>query len=159
MSKSALLITNMYVTDFKHLNIPVVETSAHENVNVDSAFFTLAQMIDRTRGRSRILSYYEAAHARREQLDMATETYLRLIRAHVTDYGVLWGTVLKKISQFAEYQQYVDLFGRDSAHRLFQRHVKKLKEDYLNAKINRYFDLIPQVLHDMFPDFDSLNDG
>ena len=66
-----------------------METSAHENVNVDSAFFTLAQMIDRTRGRSRILSYYEAAHARREQLDMATETYLRLIRAHVTDYGVL----------------------------------------------------------------------
>ena len=37
--------------------------------------------------------------------------------------------------------------------------MKKLKEDYLNAKINRYFDLIPQVLHDMFPDFDNLNDG
>ena len=145
--------------DFKHLNIPVVETSAHENVNVDAAFYTLAQMIDRTRGRSRILSYYEAAHARREQLDFATETYLRLVRINVTDYGVLWGTALKKLSQFKEYQQYVDLFGRDSAHRLFQRHVKKLKEDYLNAKINRYFDLIPQVLHDMFPDFESLNDG
>ena len=147
------------ISDFKHLNIPVVETSAHENVNVDAAFYTLAQMIDRTRGRSRILSYYEAAHARREQLDLATETYLRLVRMHVTDYGVLWGTVLKKLGQFQEYQKYVDLFGRDSAHRLFQRHVKKLKEDYLNAKINRYFDLIPQVLHDMFPDFDNLNDG
>ena len=137
----------------------MVETSAHEGVNIDSAFYTLAQMVDRTRGRSRILSYYEAAHARREMLDMATETYLRLVRVHVTDYGVLWATVLKKLCQYAEYQQYVDCFGRDSAHRLFQRHVKKLKEDYLNAKVNRYFDLIPQVLHEMFPDFDNLNDG
>ena len=83
----------------------MVETSAHENVNVDAAFYTLAQMIDRTRGRSRILSYYEAAHARREQLDLATETYLRLVRMHVTDYGVLWGTVLKKLGQFQEYQK------------------------------------------------------
>jgi len=46
----------------------VIETSAHEGVNVDAAFFTLAQLIDRTRGRSRILNYYEAAHVRREIL-------------------------------------------------------------------------------------------
>jgi len=50
------------------LGIPVIETSAHEGVNVDAAFFTLAQLIDRTRGRSRILNYYEAAHVRREIL-------------------------------------------------------------------------------------------
>ena len=121
-------------------------------VNVDAAFFAVAQLIDKTRGRSRILSYYEAAHYRREQLDIAKETFLRwnylsfkrffvvycnlddisrLIRLHVTDYGVLWSTALKKLCQYQEYQVYTDLFGRESAHRLFQRHVKALKEEYL----------------------------
>jgi Rho GTPase-activating protein 5 len=56
--------------EFKTLNIPVIETSAHEGVNVDAAFFTLAQQIDRTRGRSRVLTFYEAAHVRRELLDL-----------------------------------------------------------------------------------------
>ena len=145
--------------DFKQLNIPVVETSSHEGVNVDAAFFAVAQLADKTRGRSRILSYYEAAHYRREQLDFAKEGYMRLVRAHVTDYGVLWGTVLKKLCQFQEYQTYTDHFGRESAHRLFQRHVKQLKEEYLRAKVQRYFDLIPEVLHQMFPaDFDSLDE-
>ena len=146
--------------EFKQLNIPVVETSSHEGVNVDAAFFAVAQMADRSRGRSRILSYYEAAHYRREQLDVAKETYLRLVRAQVADYGVLWSTALKKLCQFQEYQVYVDLFGRESAHRLFQRHVKQLKEEFLRAKVQRYFDLIPEVLHQMFPaDFDSLEEG
>lgn len=36
----------------------------------------------------------------RELLDMATENYLRLVRQHVTDYGVLWSTALKKLCAF-----------------------------------------------------------
>lgn len=86
--------------EFKALNIPVIETSAHDGVNIDAAFFHVAQLIDRTRGKSRILTFYEAAHVRREVLDLATESYHRLIRAHVTDFGVLWSTALKKLCVF-----------------------------------------------------------
>ena len=93
-------------------------------------------------------------------LILPTFLHSRLIRMQVTDYGVLWSTALKKLCQFAEYQVYTDLFGRESAHRLFQRHVKALKEEYLRAKVQRYFDLIPEVLHQMFPtEFDSLDEG
>lgn len=144
--------------ELKNLNMPVVEASAHENVNVDAAFFALAQMIDRSRGKSRILSYYEAAMSRRQLLDEATETYVRLLRANITDYGVLWSTAAKKLSPFQEFQQYADLFGRDGAQRLFRRHVKKLKDEYLGAKVQRYFDILPEVLHQMLPDFDSLGE-
>jgi len=35
--------------------LPLVETSAHENINVDQAFITLAQLIDRTKGRPKVL--------------------------------------------------------------------------------------------------------
>lgn len=34
--------------------IPIIETSSHENVNVDQAFFLLAQMIDKTKARIKV---------------------------------------------------------------------------------------------------------
>lgn len=61
----------------------MIETSSHENINVDTAFFAIAQLIDKTRGRSRITSYMESALMRRELLDMTTENYVRLLRANV----------------------------------------------------------------------------
>ena len=70
--------------ELKHLNIPVVEASAHENVNVDAAFFAIAQLVDRSRGRTRILSYYEAAMGRRQLMDEATDNYCRLLHIHIT---------------------------------------------------------------------------
>lgn len=144
--------------ELKHLNIPVVEASSHENVNIDAAFFAVAQLVDRTRGRTRILSYYEAAMGRRQLMDESTENYVRLLHAHIADYGVLWSTAAKKLGQFLEFQQYLDLFGRDGAQRMFRRHVKKLKDDYLSAKVQRYFDVLPEVLHQLFPNFDTFTE-
>lgn len=106
--------------EFKNANISVVETSAHENINVDQAFFALAQLIDKTRGRSRIVSFMEAAHMRRELLDMVTDGYARVLRQQVQDYGVTWAVAIKKLAQFHEYQAYADIFGKDSAQRLFR---------------------------------------
>ena len=75
-----------------------------------------------------------------------------------TDYGVLWSTAVKKLSQFLEFQVYVDLFGREGAQRMFRRHVKKLKDDYLNSKVQRYFDVLPEVLHQLFPEFETFTE-
>ena len=63
--------------------IPIVETSAHENVNVELAFMTLAYAIDRsmTKNRSKIVSYADANRANREVMDVAREAYLCLIRS------------------------------------------------------------------------------
>lgn len=64
--------------------IPIIETSAHENINVDSAFVALAQLIDRSKGRMKVVPFIEAARARKEVLDQATEVFQRLIRAQVS---------------------------------------------------------------------------
>ena len=45
--------------------------------------FSFFQLVDKSRGRSRIVSYMEAAHARRELLDITTDGYVRLLRQHV----------------------------------------------------------------------------
>ncbi|XP_069950016.1 rho GTPase-activating protein 190-like isoform X15 [Cherax quadricarinatus] len=140
-------------------NIPLVETSSHENVNVDCAFMTLVHLIDRNRGRIRIVPFYEAARHRKEILDVATDAFQRLVRTHVLDYRSIWATTSKKLAQSPDFIHYVDLFGMDQAAKLFRRHVKKLKDEYLQRKVEAYMDMLPSILREFFPDLQSLEDG
>ncbi|KAG7155075.1 Rho GTPase-activating protein 190-like 1, partial [Homarus americanus] len=140
-------------------NIPLVETSSHENVNVDCAFMTLAHLIDRNRGRIRIVPFYEAARHRKEILDVATDAFQRLVRTHVLDYRSIWASTSKKLAQSSDFIHYVDLFGMDQAAKLFRRHVKKLKDEYLQRKVEAYMDMLPSILREFFPDLQSLEDG
>ena len=75
--------------------IPIVETSANLNVNVDQAFMTLAHLIERVisgvsgKLRQRIIPYSEALRTRQEFLDGATATYNNLIYYEVFCYILL----------------------------------------------------------------------
>ena len=117
---------------------------------------SVASLADKSRGRMRIMSYSEANRVRRELLELATAGFMRLVQGEVTDYGVTWSSAAKKLSQYQEFQTYLDIFGLDSAQRLFRRHVKKLKDCYLSDRVARYLSLLPEVLHELFPDIASL---
>lgn len=140
-------------------NIPLVETSSHEIVNVETAFMTVAQLVERNRGRVRILPFYEAARHRKEMLDVATDSYLRLVRSVVTDYRSLWSSSSKKLAHSPDFVHYVDLLGLDSAAKLFRRHTRKLKDEFLQRKVETYMDLLPSILREFFPNLRSLQDG
>ncbi|XP_065352471.1 rho GTPase-activating protein 190 isoform X6 [Cloeon dipterum] len=139
--------------------ILMIETSAHENINVDQAFVALAQLIDRTKGRPKILAFGEAARSRKEQLDMATEAFQRLIRTQVQDYHCVWSHTSKKLSGHPDFIHFVALLGMDSAQRQFRRHVKRLKDEQLAARLNNYMDMLPEILQEMVPDLNTLHDG
>ena len=83
-------------------------------------FISVASQVDRTRGRTRILSYADANRHRRELLELATAGFMRLVQGEVTDYGVTWSIAAKKLSQYQEFQNYLDIFGADAAQRLFR---------------------------------------
>lgn len=56
---------------------PVVESSAHQNVNVDLGFTVLAQLIDsKSRAKPRLLPYIDAARSRKEILEVAQVSYI-----------------------------------------------------------------------------------
>jgi len=91
-----------YVSEVEHLlsrkelrstgPIPIVETSAHLNVNVEQAFMTLAHLIERANSgisgklRQRIVPYSEALRTRQELLDGATAAYNHLISYQVSGF-------------------------------------------------------------------------
>ncbi|XP_076668490.1 rho GTPase-activating protein 190 isoform X2 [Andrena cerasifolii] len=130
-------------------SILIVETSAHENINIDLAFIIVAQLIDKTKTRSKVTPFAEAARARKELLDASTESLQRLIRIHVTDYRALWSHASKKLAQHKEFTTFVELFGIDATQRLFRRHIKKLKDEQVAKKIQGYLNMLPDILHEM----------
>ena len=137
--------------------IVMVETSAHEAINVDTAFIVLAQMIDKTKNKSKTISYNEAARHRKELLDTSTDYVTRLIRQQITDHRAIWTTSAKKLAQHKEWQDFIELFGNDAGLRIFRRHLKKLRDDYQSKKLQGYLDAFISVLHEIIPDLNSLN--
>lgn len=138
--------------------IPLVETSAHDNVNVDLAFILLAQIIDRSKIRTKITTYSEGSRARKELMDAASDAFLRLIRLHVTDCRALWSQTVKKLNSHKEWIYFVQLFGLDGTQRLFRRHIKKLKDEQLAKRVAHYMEMLPDILHELVPDINALTD-
>lgn len=139
--------------------IPLIETSAHHNVNVDLAFITCLQLLDRTRRGIKIIPYYDALRLRKETLEFANEAYQSLIRNQVTDYRAIWNAAYKKLSQSQDFLNYCDLFGQENAHKTFKRHVKKLKDDYVSRQMQNYLRVLPVVFNELFPDIESMGES
>lgn len=138
--------------------IPLIETSAHDNVNVDLAFVLLAQMVDKSKLRSKIVPYAEAARARKELMDAASEAFLRLIRLHITDCRSLWSQTVKKLNNHKEWVYFVQLFGLDGTQRLFRKHIKKLKDEQLAKRVAHYMEMLPDILHELVPDINTFTE-
>jgi hypothetical protein len=136
--------------------IPLIETSAHENVNVDLAFVVCAQLQDRSKGRAKIIPYYEAVRYRKEALDYASDSYQALLRLNINDYHLAWHSVCKSLGVYPEFLTYCDLFGQDAAHLMFKRHVKRLRDDAIQQKLRVYLQVFPVVFAELVPELESL---
>ena len=133
-------------------NIPLVETSSHHGVNVELAFITLAQLIDRGRGRVRIVPYPEAARQRRDEADLVTDAFQSLVRTHVTDCRATWPATVQRLRGAPAFAEFAELEGQDAAHRLFRRHVKRLRDEHVSRRVQRYLAELPDVFRELFPD-------
>ena len=140
-------------------SIPLIETSSHENVNVDLAFVVCAQLHDRAKGRAKLIPYHEAYRFRKEALDYSSDAFISLLTVHVTDYRTVWLTVCKTLSQTPEFLNFVDLFGQDAAQATFKRHVKKLRDDYIARKMQMYIRDLPSIIHELVPDLETSDDA
>lgn len=136
--------------------IVMVETSAHESINIDLAFIVLAQMIDKAKQRSKIMSYAEAAKQRTDLLNASSEYVTRLIRTQITDHRSIWTSSSKKLASHKEWNDFLELFGQEAGQRIFRRHIKKLREDYQAKKLQSYMDSFGCVLQEILPDMNSI---
>ncbi|XP_033752621.1 rho GTPase-activating protein 5-like [Pecten maximus] len=140
-------------------NIPLVGTSAHENVNVEQAFLTLAHMIDKTKTRPKIVQFSEAVRQRKELLDVATEAYRSLLRINIIDPKAVWAPSRKKLEKESDFLHYIEHFGTDSARKLFRLHIKHLCDEQIRRRESHYLQQLPDVLQHFLPDLNTITES
>ncbi|NWW69509.1 RHG35 protein, partial [Ifrita kowaldi] len=138
-------------------NLQVVETSARSNVNVDLAFSTLVQLVDKSRGKAKIIPYFEALKQQSQQIAAAKDKYEWLVSRIVKSHNEAWPNVSRKMQPAPEYQDYVYLEGTQKAKKLFLQHVQRLKQEHIERRRKIYLALLPQALDALVPDLDEID--
>ncbi|KAM3910498.1 rho GTPase-activating protein 35 [Leptodactylus fuscus] len=138
-------------------NLQVVETSARSNVNVDLAFTALIQLIDKSRGKSKIIPYFEALKQQSQQSAAAKDKYEWLVGRVVKSHNETWLNVSRRMQSCSEYQDYVYLEGTDKAKKLFQQHIHRLRQDHIERRRKVYLSVLPRALDVLVPDLDEID--
>ncbi|XP_044291339.1 rho GTPase-activating protein 35 [Varanus komodoensis] len=138
-------------------NLQVVETSARSNVNVDLAFSTLVQLIDKSRGKTKIIPYFEALKQQSQQIAAAKDKYEWLVSRIVKNHNETWSNVSRKMQSSPEYQDYVYLEGTQKAKKLFLQHIHRLKQEHIERRRKKYLAALPLAFDALIPDLDDIN--
>uniref|UniRef100_A0A8C4Z6U1 Rho GTPase-activating protein 35 n=1 Tax=Gadus morhua TaxID=8049 RepID=A0A8C4Z6U1_GADMO len=138
-------------------NLQVVETSARSNVNVDLAFLTLIQLIDKGKGKPKIIPYFEALKQQSQQIASAKDRYEWLVNRIVKNHNETWPDISRRMQSSAEYRDYVFLEGTAKAKKLFQQHVHRLKQDHIERRRRAYLSTLPQALSLLVPKLDEVD--
>ncbi|XP_016356720.1 rho GTPase-activating protein 35-like isoform X1 [Sinocyclocheilus anshuiensis] len=138
-------------------NLQVVETSARSNVNVDLAFLTLVQLIDKSRGKPKIIPYFEALKQQSQQIASAKDRYEWLVSRIVKNHNETWPNINRRMQTSPEYKEYVFLEGTSKAKKLFQQHVHRLKQQHIEKRRKIYLSTLPQALNSLVPGLDEID--
>ncbi|XP_016142236.1 rho GTPase-activating protein 35 [Sinocyclocheilus grahami] len=127
-------------------NLQVVETSARSNVNVDLAFLTLIQLIDKGRGKPKIIPYFEALKHQSQLIASAKDRYEWLVNHIVKNHNETWANISRRMQTSPEYKEYVFLEGTGKAKKLFQQHIHRLKQEHIERRRKAYLSALPLAL-------------
>uniref|UniRef100_A0A8C3AG58 Rho GTPase-activating protein 35 n=1 Tax=Cyclopterus lumpus TaxID=8103 RepID=A0A8C3AG58_CYCLU len=138
-------------------SLPVVETSARSNINVDLAFLTLVQLMDKSRGKPKIIPYFEALKLQSQQIASAKDRYEWLINRIVKNHNETWLNTSRRMNTSPEYKEYVFLEGTAKCKKLFQQHVYRLKQEHIERRRRIYLSTLPLALSSLVPDLDEID--
>ncbi len=138
-------------------NLQVVETSARSNVNVELAFLTLVQLIDKSRGKPKIIPYFEALKQQSQQIASAKDRYEWLVSRIVKNHNETWPNINRRMQTSPEYKEYVFLEGTSKTKKLFQQHVHRLKQEHIEKRRRIYLSTLPQALNSLVPGLDEID--
>ncbi|XP_014444803.2 LOW QUALITY PROTEIN: rho GTPase-activating protein 5 [Tupaia chinensis] len=136
-------------------NLLVVETSARFNVNIETCFTALIQMLDKTRGKPKIIPYLDAYKTQRQLVVTATDKFEKLVQT-VRDYHATWKTVSNKLKNHPDYEEYINLEGTRKARNTFSKHIEQLKQEHIRKRREEYINTLPRAFNTLLPNLEEI---
>lgn len=133
--------------DFR--KIPIVESSAHRNINVELAFLTLARLLENigtsNKSRSsklRLQSYQEATREQDEYQRRLREAFVNRVSLSPASFLTDWPTFLGRYSHQGDVARFMEIWGSDVAKETFEQFTAQWKTE----KKRRHMAKLPEVL-------------
>uniref|UniRef100_A0A803TG70 Rho GTPase-activating protein 5 n=1 Tax=Anolis carolinensis TaxID=28377 RepID=A0A803TG70_ANOCA len=136
-------------------NLLVVETSARFNVNVETCFTALVQMMDKTRGKPKIIPYLDAYKTQRQLVVTSTDKFEKLVQT-VRDYHATWKTVSNKLKNHPDYEEYINLEGTKKAKNTFSKHIEQLKQEHIRKRRDEYINTLPRAFNTLLSNLEEI---
>ncbi|CAH8550406.1 unnamed protein product [Schistosoma curassoni] len=135
--------------------IPVIETSAHENVNIEEAFLTLYRLMEsKTRAHKwRHISYIGAAYKRSQLVNSAMHSFIRLVFISPPEFLTDWETFMGRYSHHTDVVNYIYLVGSLNARYKFKAVVE---ERFRKTRLNS-LSKVPGILMHLLPNLDTVH--
>ncbi|KAM8920963.1 rho GTPase-activating protein 5 [Pelodytes ibericus] len=137
-------------------NLQVVETSARNNINVETCFTALVQMLDKTRSKPKVIPYLDAFKTHRQLVASATDKYEKLIVQTVRDYHTTWKIIGNKLKNHPDYENYINLEGTRKAENTFNKHIEQLKQEHIRKRREEYLKTLPRTLNTILPKLEEI---
>ncbi|CAF2924969.1 unnamed protein product [Rotaria sp. Silwood2] len=115
-------------------NIPIIHTSAHEHVNIQSVLELALYACDETTKKSFHKKYippnYIDAYKNEQSLKHIIQTeYRGLLNRHVPDFRIgSWEKFYDRWQNHTSVQTFIDMFGKQQANCLYDEHIEELRK-------------------------------
>ncbi|VDM16466.1 unnamed protein product [Hydatigera taeniaeformis] len=136
--------------DFR--KIPIVEASAHRNINVELAFLTLARLLENSGNSSKsrssklkLLSYQEATREQDEHQRRLREAFVNRVSLSPAGFLTDWPTFLSRYSHQGDVARFIDLWGSEVARETFEQFTAQRKTETKR----RHMAKLPEALSTM----------
>jgi GTPase SAR1 family protein len=115
-------------------NLPIIHTSAHEHVNIQSVLELALYACDETTKKNFQKKYippnYIDAYKNEQSLKHVIQTeYRALLNRHVPDYRIgSWEKFYERWQHHTSVQTFIDMFGKQQAKCLYDEHIEELRK-------------------------------
>ncbi len=138
--------------------IPLIEVSAINNINVDACFLVLCHLVDPKKPKTKLTTFADAKSHLDERIRKIEEAFQSLLHREVSDFSQNIFQVCKDLQSQSEYELLLELKGLERIYRLVRGQLAFLKRQQLESKLMRYVELLPLILDTLIPNL-SLNDN
>ena len=111
----------------KQFSVPIIFTSAHENLNVSETFWLLASLIDKTSTsdlyRTEQSDYASALEHHKDKLRAVDKDYNELLKRLVKGLYITWSFLKARLEGKTEYENFRVSFGREQAKVAFKARI------------------------------------
>ncbi|CAF0768934.1 unnamed protein product [Rotaria sordida] len=135
--------------------IPIIHTSAHEHVNIQSVLELALYACDETTKKSFHKKYippnYTDAYKNEQSLKHIIQTeYRGLLNRHVPDFRIgSWEKFYDRWQNHTSVQTFIDMFGKQQAKCLYDEHIEELRKTLRQKLIDeRLIPIIEMLLRD-----------